>query len=354
MVSTTGDDRPYAVVTGGVGFLGRHFAAELAHRGYLVQVVDVASPDDYAGRAPGVYYAGIYRDCRHWFAKHRAGARPVDLIVHCAALVGGRSRIEGAPLDLSVNLELDAAYARWLVAARPAKAVYVSSSAVYPVWQQDEQTRSIVAGELSQFFLNDYRLAEDAQPFGSPERSDGAVTRGVPDQVYGWTKLVGEELMARVQDAGVPVTVVRPFSGYGADQDLSYPLPAFADRAARLLDPFDVWGDGRQVRDWVHVDDVVNGTLALADAGVLEPTNLCTGDGTAFGDLARLFADAAGYAPTLRFHADAPQGVRYRVGDPTRLLRYYRPAVALPDGVRAALRHRSALLRADQEREVRP
>ena len=65
---------------------------------------------------------------------------------------------------------------------------------------------------------------------------------------------------------GVPVTIVRPFSGYGPDQDTTYPFTAFAERAARRADPFDVWGDGQQVRDFVHVTDIVNATLALVDA----------------------------------------------------------------------------------------
>lgn len=345
------DDKPLAVVTGGAGFLGRHFVAELVRRGYAVEVVDTATPVDGTGRLADVRYAAIYKDCRAWF--QRSYRRPVDLVIHCAALVGGRSRIDGTPLDLSVNLELDAAYARWLVRARPRQAVYVSSSAVYPVWLQDEATRQQALTYAQHNELArpaGFRLYEGMQGFGPPDSTnDFTTTRGIPDQVYGWTKLVGEELMSRVQDAGVQVTVVRPFSGYGSDQDLSYPFPAFADRAARRLDPFDVWGDGLQVRDFIHVDDVVKGTLALVRAAVTEPTNVCTGDGTAFGDLARLFGDAAGYEPTLRFHADAPQGVRYRVGDPTRFNRYYTPTVALADGVKAALRHRTALDRTEEQ-----
>lgn len=331
------DGRPRAVVTGGMGFLGRHFVARLAARGYVVDVVDVAvhdrRPEDVPIDRPNVRYARMLGDCRHWFERRSepSSVNRYDLAIHCAALVGGRARIDGTPLDLSVNLDLDSAYARWLVAARPQHAVYVSSSAVYPVALQDDAR-------------GDARLVEYVQ---LPTSRTG-MRLGAPDQVYGWTKLVGEALMDRVCQAGVPVTIVRPFSGYGSDQDLSYPFPAFADRATRRLDPFDVWGDGRQVRDFVHVDDVVDATLALVRSVVVnEPVNICTGDGTAFGDLAGMFASAAGYEPKLRFHPDAPTGVRHRVGDPTLLNRYYRPTVSLADGVSAALWHRKSLI--DQE-----
>src|SRR6202035_3854150 len=107
-----------------------------------------------------------------------------------------------------------------------------------------------------------------------------------PDATYGWVKLTGERIAREVQNAGVPVTVVRPFSGYGEDQDDCYPFPAMIARAARQENPFDVWGDGQQVRDFVHIDDIVRATLALVDANADGPVNLGTGVGTSMDDLA--------------------------------------------------------------------
>ncbi len=73
---------------------------------------------------------------------------------------------------------------------------------------------------------------------------------GTPDMTYGWSKLTGE-FLARIaaRHYGVKVVCIRPFSGYGEDQDLTYPVPAIAARAARKEDPFEVWGTGKQGRD---------------------------------------------------------------------------------------------------------
>jgi nucleoside-diphosphate-sugar epimerase len=288
-----------ALVTGGAGFLGRHFATALRAAGYDLVVT------------PDIKKSGRAQDCRWHFARTDIN---YDLVIHCAAVVGGRSAIDGRSLDLSINLELDAAYARWLVAARPTAAVYVSSSAIYPVALQTDG----VPRRMSEHIVNVHG------------------TLGVPDQVYGWTKLVGEALMAKVQEVGVPVTIVRPFSGYGWDQDLNYPFPAFLRRALDRADPFDVWGPGTDVRDWIHVSDVVAATLRAVELGITEPVNLCTGQATTFDELARLVCTEAGYEPTLRHHEDAPRGVSYRVGHPARMRTFYEPQVALEQGVREA------------------
>jgi len=138
----------------------------------------------------------------------------------------------------------------------------------------------------------------------------------------------------------VPVTVVRPFSGYGEDQDPSYPFRAIMDRVKALEpgQPLELWC-GDCVRDWIHVDDLVAGALAVARSLTEEPVNLCTGRPTSFTELAALALHIAGKAAgtEIRPNPDAPQGVAYRVGDPARMHRFYRPVVSLEEGIRRAL-----------------
>lgn len=298
-----------ALITGDKGFLGRHFSAELRRRGYEVIGMDVkATPT---------------QDCRSYFqtylsrglAYQELNAGYFDLVVHCAAVVGGRATIERDPLKTAESLSIDAEMFRWAAVARPGRVLYFSSSAAYPV---EYQTATGVP------------LHEDDIHFSS--------TVGTPDEVYGWSKYVGEVLVDRLRKTGVPVTVVRPFSGYGADQDPAYPFRAILDRVKERNPGNLVLWCGNCVRDWIHVDDLVAGALAIAESGTEDPVNLCNGIPVSFFDLARLMLDLSGQTDVgILDDPDAPQGVKYRVGDPTRMLTYYTPKIMIGEGIKRAL-----------------
>lgn len=298
-----------ALITGDRGFLGRHFAAELKARGW-----DVVGCDTVVTPA---------QDCRllfrHWLS--RDAMRPslaegYDLVIHCAAVVGGRETIERDPLATAESLSIDAEMFRWAAVARPGRVLYISSSAAYPVALQR-------AGQEQTLLQED--MIDRSWSFN-----------GMPDEVYGWSKVTGELLADRLRRTGVPVTVVRPFSGYGGDQADSYPFRAILERVKRREDPLTVWSDA--TRDFIHVDDVVRGALAVADSGTEEPVNLCTGRPTSFTALASLMADAAGYTDhRVHVMSGKPAGVAWRVGDPARMLEHYTPAVSLEQGVARAL-----------------
>jgi nucleoside-diphosphate-sugar epimerase len=262
-----------ALVTGSAGFVGRHMGRELAARGYSVVECDPAGP--------------ARNDALDVF---RLSTQCYDLVVHCAAQAPHRAAIDGQPATHVYNQLLDAAMFDWAIRTGQRRVLYFSSCAVL----------------------------------------DG------PDD-YGALKLTGERMARQARAAGVPVTVVRPFSGYGEDQGTDWPFGAFLDRASRRDDPFTVWGDGGQVRDWIHVDDVVSGALAVVESGTEDPVSLCTGVGTSMLDLAQLACREAGYEPNFELRMDKPAGVAHRVGDPARLHRYYTPTVSIEEGVKRAL-----------------
>ena len=157
-----------------------------------------------------------------------------------------------------------------------------------------------------------------------------------PDQTYGWSKLTGEMLAQYARDEGLKVTILRPFSGYGADQSLDYPFPSFIARAKAKASPFKIWGTGNQVRDFVHINDVVQATFAAILNGV-EVMNICSGRATSFIDLAEMVMLSAGYLAPIQTDITAPVGVEYRVGNPRLMNMIYEPKISLEQGIAQAL-----------------
>lgn len=295
------------LISGHKGFVGSHLWRECVQRGHSVIGVDTATG---AGLGGGVE---ITNDCRTFFAKSRA---TYDLVFHCAATVGGRATIDGNPLAVATNLSLDAELFHWAMRTKPGRVVYFSSSAAYPVGLQ---------GETFKFPLSEMHV------------DLGAGVGGRPDQTYGWAKLTGEMLAEQVNAAGIPVHVFRPFSGYGADQSPDYPFRAFLDRARRHEDPFTIWGDGQQARDFINIGDIIAAVFAAIEHDMRGPVNLCTGVPTTFTLLAAMMCEAAGYSSMFEYLTDKPVGVRYRVGDPTLMRTFYEPKISLRHGIRMAL-----------------
>lgn len=264
-----------ALVLGAAGFVGRHMVHELMFRGYDVTCVDL------------LHGGGRASDMLSWLP---ADSTVYDLVVHAAARSPHRQAIDTAPGMHLYNAMLDAVLFNWAAATGQRHVLYLSSCAVL-----------------------DHDL-----------------------DAYGQTKLHGERLAGWARDCGVPVTVVRPYSGYGEDQGVDWPFGAFVNRARRRDDPFQIRGDGTQVRDWIHIDDVVRGALAVAASGTTIPVSLCTGVGTTMNRLAQLVTDAAGYRPTFDHVVDRHAGSAYRVGDPTVLHSFYVPEVTVEQGVKRA------------------
>lgn len=310
-----------ALVTGSAGLIGRHMCAELDRRGWQVDGLDTR---------PGPYVHAV-TDARDFF-RAPDGQHRYDLVVHCAAHVGGRQDIDGRPTYLAaVNTQLDGAMFEWALRTKPAHVIYWSSSAAYPISLQGPtlESWSVVDGQV-QTQAGARALRESDIDLDNPE---------LPDASYGSIKLMGEQMARWAEAEGLRVHVMRPFSGYADDQDLTYPFPSFIDRAHHRADPFDVWGSGTQVRDFIHIDDVAGAALAAVEQDHRGPLNLCSGGGVSFNELAAMVCEQAGYTPMLRHHPDKPTGVAYRVGDPTEMMRIYRPTVTLEQGIKRALAH---------------
>ncbi len=317
----------FHLVTGGCGFVGRNMAKYLLrHTGDTVIIVDdlsVGIPphtwlriEDLTGSLipkrvqdniewwgkderlifwkgdARIFFRNLMEDAAWLQNAYGISVKVFTDVFHFAAIVGGRAKIDGDPMMVALDLSIDAEFFYWAVRHKPERVLFPSSSAAYPVNLQ--QAGNYVA------------LSEKDINFGG--------NLGQPDMTYGWSKLTGEYL-ARIaaQHYGLSVTCVRPFSGYGEDQDLSYPIPAIAARAARKEDPFEVWGTGKQGRDFVHIDDCIDCMLfAMTKITDGRAVNIGSGKITTFLEIIELFTEFAGYEPKIKKLLDKPVGVHAR------------------------------------------
>jgi GDP-L-fucose synthase len=318
------------LITGGAGFVGRRFCRRLLDAGDEVHCVDPIAPD--TGGIDPMMGDGwplfdprdyerfhFYReDCRTWFRVHPD--TQFDYAFHLAAMVGGRVMIENRPLAVADDLAIDAEYWQWAERARPAKTVCFSSSAAYPIALQREEG---------------YRLLREEDI-----RFDGDI--GMPDMTYGWAKLTCEYL-ARLayQKHGLKSVCYRPFSGYGEDQDDSYPFPSIVKRAmANVGAPtLTVWGTGDQMRDFIYIEDCVDGVLSTMDQiDDGDALNLSTGIYTSFKEFARLAAGCCGYSPEVVGLSDKPAGVFARGGDTAKQQEFaFEYSLSLLQGIERAV-----------------
>ena len=275
-----------ALVTGGAGFVGRHLCKALLDRGWDVVCVDPVvqrtgglSPANWPLYDPRGYARFTYvdQDCRDYFHLNEA----FDYAFHLAAMVGGRLMIECDPLAVAEDLAIDADFFRYALRVKPKKVVFFSSSAAYPISLQRRENYILLREDMIDFREN----------------------IGMPDMSYGWAKLT-REYLARLahQHYGLDVICYRPFSGYGEDQDLTYPFPSICRRAlqSRGAPEITVWGTGDQMRDFIHIDDAVSFVLASVDSICNgDALNLSSGELTSFKRLASLATNAAGFDPVV-------------------------------------------------------
>jgi nucleoside-diphosphate-sugar epimerase len=237
-------------------------------------------------------------------------------VYHFAAIVGGRAKIDGDPMMVALDLSIDAEFFYWVCKYHPKRVLYPSSSAAYPI---NMQTHSAAVA-----------LKESDVRFDS--------TVGQPDMTYGWSKLTGEYLaQIAAKYYGVSVACVRPFSGYGEDQEVSYPIPALAVRAAKKEDPFEVWGTGTQGRDFVHIDDCIDCILlAMDNISDGSAINIGSGKLTSFLEIIELFSTFADYKPVVKPLLDKPVGVHARYADMTHVSDKFKwqPRISVEEGMK--------------------
>jgi nucleoside-diphosphate-sugar epimerase len=294
----------HALVTGGAGFIGSTLTRALLNAGHRVTVLDnlsVGRPEQIDPRAR--FVEGDVRD-RTAVGVALAG---VDVVYHLAAQVTIRGSFDRFYEDLDTNLmgtatllrEVDPARVRWFVLAS-SMGVYADAPAPVPISEQHTTE---------------------------------------PQSPYGIGKLAAERLAAQVLGLrGIPLTTLRYFNTFGPGQAYTPYVGVLTIFVTKLLsgESLVIFGDGDQRRDFVHVDDIVAGTMA-APGRPPGTYNLGTGKATSLNQLAALAIAHTGSKAMPRYDVARPGELRYSIADITaaRTALGYCPRRTLADGLPA-------------------
>jgi dTDP-L-rhamnose 4-epimerase len=341
------------LITGGAGFIGSALARRLGTAGYDVAVLDVLHPQVHGTHGaidlpPSVrLLTGDVTHAPDWDAALRL-LRP-DQIVHLAAETGTAQSLSEATRHGSVNVvgttQLLDALSR--CAHVPEQLVVASSRAVYGegAWQSGTQIFYPPPRSHAQLLAG---VWDPQGPMGDPARplpSCAGATEPRPTNIYAATKLAQEHILAAwaaAHDTNVSVLRLQNVFGPGQSLTNSYTgIVALFAQLARDLHPLEVYEDGRILRDFVYIDDVVEALFAAVAAPAVAARCVDIGSGvpTTIHEL----------AVSLAALCDAPEPVvvrKFRDGDvraakcdiePAMKELDWRPEWALDEGLRVLL-----------------
>ena len=304
------------LVTGGASFISSHLIDLLVAKGARrIRVVDDLTSGKLRNIQPHLD-AGIVEFHRADLlapGAAEAAVKDVDVVFHLAAIHGGRGFVDLHQAACAQNFALDGLLIKAAHEAGVEKFVFASSGCVYP-----NQLQTDVAKELY--------LTEDM--VGPPYDADN---------MYGWAKLMTElTLKAYHKDFGFRSASCRFFTVYGERGVENHAVIAMIARAFVKQDPFEVWGDGQQVRNWTYVGDIVSG-MVLAAEKIDDGTavNLGTEERTRVIDAVREVLRYTGHATDVKLLPHMPTGPVNRVAS-NRLARQllgWEPRMKFMDGL---------------------
>jgi nucleoside-diphosphate-sugar epimerase len=285
-----------ALVCGAGGFIGSHLVKRLKKEGFWVRGVDLKYPE-FSETEANDFVIGDLRDpylCRH------ITDTKFDEVYQLAADMGGAGFVFTGNNDADImhnsamiNLNmLDACYKRNI------KRIFYSSSAcMYPEYNQMDPD--------------------------NPKCSEDSAYPAAPDSEYGWEKLFSERLyLAFYRNYGMEVRIARYHNIFGPEGTWTggrekSPAALCRKVATALLkreDSIEVWGDGKQTRSFLYIDECLEGTTRLTRSDWIGPVNIGSEEMVTINLLAEIIMEIANKKLSIK-HIPGPLGVRGRNSD---------------------------------------
>src|SRR5437867_4271546 len=308
------------LVTGAGGFIGGHLVANLLREGNEVRAVDIKPLQEWYQLFPEA--ENLQLDLCGKDACERA-VRDISLIYNLAADMGGMGFIENNKALCMLSVLVNTHMLMMAKEAGVSRFFYSSSACVYAA---DKQTNPNVTALKE----------EDAYP-------------AMPEDGYGWEKLFSERMCRHFrEDFGVQTRVARYHNVYGAHGTYTggrEKAPAAICRKvieAKLwgIHTIKVWGDGKQTRSFMYIDDCLKGTQAIMASDILEPINLGSSELVTIDGLVDIVEEIAGVKLRRCYNLKAPTGVNGRNSDNTLIKQYlaWEPGIRLEVGMEKTYR----------------
>jgi len=300
------------LVTGGSGLAGSHLIKALINQGAIVTTIQHKKPI-YVNHANLIVINGDL--CNSDFCWEALEGQ--DYVFHCAAVTSGAYDIVNNPAKhITSNLVMCARLLEVANLSKVKRFLFMSSTTVYPDGDYPMKESDVWTGEVHPSY-----------------------------QAVGWMKRYVEKLCEFYHDrTDLDTCIIRPANFYGPGDDFStetgHALPALINRLVNGEDPLSVWGDGEAIRDFLFVQDIVDGMLLIMEHYCCgKALNIGSGEAVSIKDALDIILKILGTNPKIEYDASKPSTIPVRKMnvDLAKKLLDFTPGYSLEDGLKITI-----------------
>lgn len=317
-----------ALVTGAGGTIGHQLVKRLKEMGYWVRGVDLVYPEFSETEADEFIIADLRDPLKVSLVMFSPDQHSLDdkeyafdFVFALAAQMGGASYVFTGDNDATImhdSVLINANTAHYASLMSVKKLFFASSACVYPIEWQNEEAKG----------FHNKGLRED---FAWPAH---------PDSVYGLEKLFSEKIYdAYARNYGLNIRIGRFHNIYSTECHYNNGREKFPAAVCRKVIESDgiieIFGDGKQTRSFLYIDDCLDAVILLMDSFYKKPINIGSEEMVSINELAQMVIAHSEKKIEIN-HIDGPQGVRGRNSDNTliRKVLNWEPKVKLQDGIK--------------------
>jgi len=304
------------LICGAGGFIGGHLVKDLMNEGHEVVCADIK---------PIEFWFQLFEENKNYsldlkeYENCLKVTEGVDLIYNMACNMGGMGFIENNKADCMLSVLINTNLLRASLVHKIKKYFFSSSACVYNGTKQEK------------IFIEGLKES-DAYP-------------AEPEDGYGWEKLFSERMCRHfTEDFGLETRVIRyhnvygPLGTYDGGRDKA---PAALSRKIALAKmnnekEIEVWGDGKQTRSFMYIDDCIVGTKKIFNSDLKDVYNLGSDEQVSINQMIDVIEEIADYKVVRKYLLDKPLGVRGRSSDNTKIQAdlNWAPSITLKDGLK--------------------